>query len=139
MRFQRSRRFFCQYMFNSESNTVLLCNNNNPSALSLYSPPLGATENEELHFLIVRSNQSHMLNLPVITILLPLSALIKAYASCGGAAAGFGCSQKVQHLMLWWFPIKLNCGSVLIIPYLTHSQKNNHVVGVKMSIFTFKI
>lgn len=98
-------------MFNAESNTIIIPQ---PS-LYIYccALPLAATKTEELHLPIVRSNQSHVLDLTVITILslLPLSALIKVYC-------------RVEELLLdsaaaTWLPAQFNCS--FNIPYLTRS------------------
>lgn len=48
-----------------------------PLHIHCCAPLLQATKNEELRFSIIRSNQSHMLNLTVITILSPSSCLKK--------------------------------------------------------------
>lgn len=48
-----------------------------PLHIHCCAPLLQATKNEELRFSIIRSNQSHVLNLTVITILSPSSCLKK--------------------------------------------------------------
>lgn len=113
-------------MFNVEPNTIII-----PQP-SLYihccALPLAATQTEELHFPIVRSNQSHVLDLTVITVLslLPLSALIKAY-----------CRLEQQLLLDSTAAERCNMVSSSIqlqLQYsLSDSESDNHVIDVNMS------